>query len=133
MDIGVTFHIGKPDTREEDCRRFIYFLGANRLQELLEQEVEEAIRNLVRGIKVKNDRPKKLESGDAIRFGGVEFYFFYSDELYRAIPEFGLQAMDADAAYQVFATIVIDLFGFTHYYLDSFIWKVRDRNVQGGL
>jgi hypothetical protein len=48
VDIGVTFHIGKPETREEDCQKFLYYLGATKLEELLEQELEESIRNFIR-------------------------------------------------------------------------------------
>jgi hypothetical protein len=40
VDIGVTFHIGKDgeenrDQRREDCEKFLYYLGANKLEELL--------------------------------------------------------------------------------------------------
>lgn len=36
VDIAITFHIGKEETRGEDCKNFLYYLGANRLEELLE-------------------------------------------------------------------------------------------------
>ena len=36
VDIGITFHIGKEETRAEDCEKFLYYLGANKLEELLE-------------------------------------------------------------------------------------------------
>jgi hypothetical protein len=36
VDIGITFHIGKEEKREEDCEKFLYYLGANKLEELLE-------------------------------------------------------------------------------------------------
>jgi hypothetical protein len=36
VDIGITFHIGKEGTREKDCEKFLYYLGANKLEELLE-------------------------------------------------------------------------------------------------
>jgi len=61
VDIGITFHIGKEETREEDCKNFLYYLGANRLQELLEQESEESIRNFVREIRVGKIRDIKSE------------------------------------------------------------------------
>lgn len=31
VDIGITFHIGKDETRAEDCEKFFYYLGANKL------------------------------------------------------------------------------------------------------
>lgn len=61
-------------------------------------------------------------------FGLIDF-----SAVYEAIPEFGLQAMDTNSSYQIFAAIMIDGLTLTHYYLDSFIWKVRDKDVQGGL
>jgi hypothetical protein len=35
VDIGVTFHIGTDETRKDDCQKFLYYLGANKLEELL--------------------------------------------------------------------------------------------------
>lgn len=61
MDIGITFHIGKEETRAKDCAQFLYYLGANKLEELLEQESEESIRNFVRTIKVNQIRDIKSE------------------------------------------------------------------------
>ena len=61
MDIGVTFHIGTEQTREDDCQKFLYYLGANKLEELLTQECEETIRNYIRRIKVSKIRDIKSE------------------------------------------------------------------------
>ncbi len=61
MDIGVTFHIGTDKTRQEDCEKFLYYLGANKLEELLTQECEETIRNYIRRIKVSKIRDIKSE------------------------------------------------------------------------
>lgn len=36
VDIGITFHIGREESRSEDCEKFLYYLGANKLEELLE-------------------------------------------------------------------------------------------------
>ena len=53
LDIVVNFHIGQEDgDLEEDYRRFVYYLGPARLEELLEQECEEASRNFIRTVKV---------------------------------------------------------------------------------
>ena len=61
VDIGVTFHIGTEATRKEDCEKFLYMLGANKLEELLQQECEETIRNYIRLIKVSKIRDIKSE------------------------------------------------------------------------
>jgi hypothetical protein len=61
VDIGVTFHIGTDKTRQEDCEKFLYYLGANKLEELLTQECEETIRNYIRRIKVSKIRDIKSE------------------------------------------------------------------------
>jgi hypothetical protein len=36
VEVGINFHIGEKATIEEDCKNFFYYLGANRLQEMLE-------------------------------------------------------------------------------------------------
>jgi regulator of protease activity HflC (stomatin/prohibitin superfamily) len=61
VDIGVTFHIGNDASRQEDCEKFLYYLGANKLEELLTQECEETIRNFIRRIKVSKIRDIKSE------------------------------------------------------------------------
>lgn len=61
VDIGVTFHIGNDASRQEDCEKFLYYLGANKLEELLTQECEETIRNYIRRIKVSKIRDIKSE------------------------------------------------------------------------
>lgn len=53
LDMGVNFHIGKSEeTFENDARRFFYNFGPNRLDELLSEEMDEAIRDFVRKYKV---------------------------------------------------------------------------------
>ena len=61
VEVGINFHIGEKATLEEDCKNFFYYLGANRLQEMLEQESEENVRNFVRTIKVSKVRDIKSE------------------------------------------------------------------------
>lgn len=61
VDINIFFHIGNDDTREDDCHKFLYYLGANKLEELLIQECEENIRNFVRTVKVANIRDLKSD------------------------------------------------------------------------
>ena len=61
VDIGVTFHIATNETRQADCEKFLYYLGANKLEELLQQECEETIRNYIRRIKVNKIRDIKSE------------------------------------------------------------------------
>ena len=61
VDVSLNFHIGNRDEDgserlEQDIRNFIYYLGPKRLEEMLEDESEEAIRNLVRQYKVNRIR-----------------------------------------------------------------------------
>lgn len=64
---------------------------------------------------------------DQFAFGVVNF------APYPAIPEFDLPALDYAAGYAMFAQMMVYTYGILHYYVDSFIWKVRDKQVQGGL
>lgn len=64
---------------------------------------------------------------DEFGFGVVNF------APYQAIPAFNLPALDAGSSYELFAYTMVASYGLLHYYVDSFIWKVRDKNVQGGL
>jgi hypothetical protein len=61
IDVGITFHIGKEDTLEADCEKFLYYLGPNKLEELLGRESEESIRNFIRKIKIGRIRDVKSE------------------------------------------------------------------------
>lgn len=47
VDVSVTFQIGPT---VEEATHFVYYLGAHRLDELLEAETQEAIRGLVHGV-----------------------------------------------------------------------------------
>jgi hypothetical protein len=64
---------------------------------------------------------------DEFGFGIVNF------APYQAIPRFGLPGLDASARYALFSAAMVSAFGMWHYYVDSFIWKVRDKQVQKGL
>ena len=49
LDIGINFHIGRsPETEENDCVRFFYNFGPNRLEELLQEECDEGIRDFIK-------------------------------------------------------------------------------------
>lgn len=62
LDVGINFHIGKnKDTWENDAQKFFYNFGPNRLEELLQEECDEGIRNFVRGVKVMRIRDVKTE------------------------------------------------------------------------
>lgn len=69
MDIGVNFHIGMAEedpnfTKEkqhDDVKKFFYNFGPNRLEELLSEEIDEAIRNFTKKIKVSRVRDIKIE------------------------------------------------------------------------
>jgi hypothetical protein len=64
----------------------------------------------------------------AMLFGWAEF-----PTMYDAIPKLGLPAMTVDEGYDFVSLALVNTFGLTHYYFDSFIWKVSDRRTQGGL
>ena len=64
---------------------------------------------------------------DEFGFGVVNF------APYPAITQLGLPALDYSASYQLWSLTVVYLAGVMHYYVDSFIWKVRDPKVQEGL
>lgn len=64
---------------------------------------------------------------DEFGFGVVNF------APYPAIPEFGIPALDYSSGYAMFSQMMIYTYGLMHYYLDSFIWKVTDRQTQKGL
>lgn len=61
VDVGLTFHVGSSENMEDDCYKFLYYLGPNMLEELLQKELEESIRNLIRGMKVYLIRDLKSE------------------------------------------------------------------------
>ena len=52
---------------------------------------------------------------------------------YPSIPEFGIPALDYSSGYALFSQIMIYTYGLMHYYLDSFIWKVSDKQTRQGL
>lgn len=64
---------------------------------------------------------------DEFGFGVVNF------APYPAIPEFNLPALGYAGSYALFSQLMVYTYGLMHYYVDSFIWKVRDTQVQGGL
>ncbi len=64
----------------------------------------------------------------AFLFGWARF-----PTLYEAIPALGLGAMTAEEGYAFVTLALLNTLGMTHYYFDSFIWKVRDRRIHGGL
>ena len=64
---------------------------------------------------------------DEFSFGVVNF------APYPAIPAFNIPGVEGVAAYALYAQTMVYMFGLMHYYVDSFIWKVRDKQTQGGL
>ena len=69
-----------------------------------------------------------LQPLDTFGFGLIRW-----DEVYRPIPELGITSPDPTLGYHLYTELMITGFALTHYYFDSFIWKVRDSQVQGGL
>ena len=64
---------------------------------------------------------------DEFGFGVVNF------APYQAIPQFDLPNLGFQGGYELFTLTMINVHGMTHYYVDSFIWKVRDPKVQEAL
>ncbi len=52
---------------------------------------------------------------------------------YDSLRELGIGTVIDMSNYQLFAAMTINAVALVHYYYDSFIWKVRDVNVQTGL
>ena len=68
VDIGINFHIGRSEaTQEEDTRKFFYNFGPNRLEELLQEECDEEIRDFLKKIKVARVRDIKTELTTAMQ------------------------------------------------------------------
>ena len=65
--------------------------------------------------------------------GGLIFGWGDFPNLYEAIPSLNLPSMTPDEGYAVVTQALLETFGLTHYYFDSFIWKVSDRRIQEGL
>lgn len=61
------------------------------------------------------------------------FGAFNFTDRYPVIPDLGLPALSPASAYALFAAMMINSLAMTHYYFDSFIWKVSDSRTQGGL
>lgn len=53
--------------------------------------------------------------------------------MYGPIPEMGMPGLSEETAFELFATVLLQVAGPIHYYFDSFIWKVRDHTIQEGL
>ncbi|CDW91625.1 UNKNOWN [Stylonychia lemnae] len=108
VDIGITFHIGKEETRAKDCEQFLYYLGANKLQELLEQESEESIRNFIRTQKVNRIRDIKSELTSQMmaelnnRFNQYGVYVEQVNVMNVIIPKDLRIALQQATAYDVF-------------------------------
>lgn len=64
---------------------------------------------------------------DEFGFGVVNF------APYPAIEQFNLPALGYHGSFELWSIMVVYIAGMMHYYVDSFIWKVRDKQVQEGL
>jgi hypothetical protein len=65
---------------------------------------------------------------DEFGFGVVHL-----QSLYPAVPAANLEPLGDGSAYDLFAAAVVKVAAMTHYYLDSFIWKVSDAKTREGL
>ncbi len=75
--------------------------------------------------------PRPADTGrplDEFAFGVIT-----SPTKYGAVPASGLLPLSKEMRFEVFALALLQLPGVLHLYFDSFIWKVRDRKIQGGL
>lgn len=62
LDVGVNFHIGRSEKDfEEDAKKFFYNFGANRLEELLKEEVDERIRDFIKKTRVSRVKDVRSE------------------------------------------------------------------------
>lgn len=59
--------------------------------------------------------------------------FRLQDQYNRFIPELAIGASSLRGAYDMFALAAIEVASLTHFYFDSFIWKVSDPKTQEGL
>ena len=82
VDVSFTFHIGSlddPEQLERDAVNFVYHLGPQRLEEMLEAETEEEIRSFVYKYKSTRIRDLKSELTDTMK-----------DSLNRKFNDFGV-------------------------------------------
>ena len=54
-------------------------------------------------------------------------------DLYPAVPSVNIEGVTQETAYDLFAASLVSMASMTHYYLDSFIWKVSDQTTRSGL
>jgi hypothetical protein len=69
-----------------------------------------------------------LQPLDQFGFGVFNFMAVYGD-----VPTMGMDGISEKQGYDLFAATMVQALPITHYYFDSFIWKVRDVQVQQGL
>ena len=69
-----------------------------------------------------------LQPLDEFGFGIFNFMAVYGE-----VPTMGMSGISEKEGYDLFAATMIQALPITHYYFDSFIWKVRDVQVQQGL
>jgi hypothetical protein len=61
------------------------------------------------------------------------FGVIHLQRTYPAVPSANLGPMSEFTAYDLFAAAVVKVASMTHYYLDSFIWKISDAKTREGL
>ena len=69
-----------------------------------------------------------LQPLDVLGFGVFNFMAVYG-----SVPSMGLNGISRETGYDLFASTMIQAVPITHYYFDSFIWKVSDVKIQQGL
>lgn len=61
------------------------------------------------------------------------FGYVSLDWLYEFAPALDVKQYSGGENYALFTAALINAVALTHYYFDSFIWKISDRRIQGGL
>lgn len=78
VEVGINFRIGiSPETAESDCIKFVYNFGPNRLEELLQEEIDEEMRNFICQIKVMRLRDVKTEMCEHVKVNLQEKFRAY--------------------------------------------------------
>ena len=76
--MGINFHIGDDaGDPQNDAERFFYNFGPNRLEELLQEEADEGIRDFVKNVRVNRIRDARTELTDNLRANLYEKFKIY--------------------------------------------------------
>lgn len=79
VDVGINFHISRLEsqTEQEDVKKFFYNFGPNRLEELLQEECDEGIRDFIKKQRLAKVRDVKTELTHNLKEDLVEKFKIY--------------------------------------------------------